>query len=154
MSTGSEFLIDDVTSYVQLVNSSLADREKYKPEQKLNIAITSASRSSCCSRLLISSTGLTRQWYPTILGVYSLQLGDGPPVYKMLNSEKYLYRPRRGKERRFTWGVNSSPHQAWGWVKSFLPGKCPDLMKNWAAFDPVKKKMTADPTFTVSCRQP
>jgi len=151
---GSEFLIDDVTSDVQLVNSSLADREKYKLEQKLNIAMTSASRSSCCSRLLISSTGLTRQWYPTILGVYSLQPGAGPPVYKMMESERFLFRPRRGKDRQFTWGVNTSPSLAWGWVKSSTPGKCPGLMKKWAAFDPVRKQMTADPTFKVTCRQP
>ena len=146
MDTGSEFLIEEEKemTIVQLVNSSVAAKNKLEQKQK----------TSCCSRVLLSSTGQTQEWYPGILGVYSLQQGDGPPVYKMLNSEKYLYRPRRGKERRFTWGVNSSPHQTWGWVKSFLPGKCPDLMKNWAAFDPVKKKMTADPTFRVSCRQP
>ena len=112
-------------------------------------------KASCCSQVMISSTGLTQDWYPDILGLYSLQPGPGPPVYKMEVEDRarFLYRPRGGgKQRKFSWGVTNSPHLAWGWVKSFLPGKCPDLMKKWAAFDPVKKKMTADPTFRVSCQ--
>ena len=167
METGSEFLLeteDEMTS-VQLVNSSVTAREKNKLEQKFNRGLSSLSsvaagkekekiKTSCCSRVLISSSGVTQEWYSNILGVYSLQQTEEPPVYKMMGSEKFLYRPSSGKERRFSWGVNSSPHQAWGWVKSFLPGKCPNLMRKWAAFDPVKKKMTTDPTLRVSCHQP
>lgn len=170
---GSEYLREKqhhMTS-VQLVNrsQSVSASGKNKLEQKFNKDLRSlaatehhfpqASRggamaSSCCSRVLISSTGLTQAWYPSILGVYSLQPGPGAPLYKMMDSQKFLYRPRRGKNRKFTWGVNNSPHLAWGWVKSGLPGKCPELLKKWAAFDPVKKHMRTDPTFRVSCQQP
>ena len=165
METGSEFLIeaeDELTS-VQLVTSSVVGRrEKNKLEQKFSRDLSSLAASkekgkiktSCCRQVLISSTGVTQEWYSNILGVYSLQLTDGAPVYKMEGSERFLSRPSRGKERQFTWGVNTSPHLAWGWVKSALPANCPNLVRKWAAFDPVKKQITADPTLRVSCHQP
>ena len=161
---GSEFLIEKEQEMriVQVVNNSVTSTEKIKLEQKFkkDLTLTSLAApgekndSSCCGEVLLTSTGVTLEWYPNILGVYSLQTRGGPPLYRRRDSEKFLYRPRRGKGRHFTWGVSSSPQQTWGWLKSFLPGKCPDLLKKWAAFDPVNKKMTADPTLTVSCRQP
>ena len=153
MITGSEFLIEKEQGMriVQVVNTSVGATEKRKLEQT-----TVAARASCCRRVLISSTGVTLQWYPNILGLYRLQPGGGPLLYKRLSeeSERFLYQPRGGRGRQFSWGVSNSPHQAWGWLKSGLPERCPDLIKKWAAFDRANKKMTVDPTLRVSCHKP
>ena len=78
---------------VQVVNNSVGATEKRKLEQT-----SVAARASCCAKVVISSTGVTLEWYPNILGLFSLQPGGGPPLYKRLSeeSERFLYQPRGG----------------------------------------------------------
>merc|ERR1711874_543586 len=110
---GTEFLIEKEQEMpsVQLVNNTAASTEKNKLEQINKVLPSQAAgdsqasrgekkKSSCCSQVVISSSGPTQEWYPDILGLYSLQPGSGPPVYKREDRERFLYRPRRGKQRQ------------------------------------------------------
>ena len=65
------------------------------------------SRESCCPRVSVISTGLTKDWYPGLLGVYSLLPGSSSQrVYKMTDSKRLT---RTG-----------CPDQCQGWDKWFV----------------------------------
>ena len=153
---GQEFLMDnkpDTDDQVYEKNPITAIRRK-----ELNKTVTTVSvignlpRLGCCTTLSISSSGVTAKWYPHVLGVYKLQAEEERLLYKMVDSQKYLSRPSKGI-KNFTWGVNPNPELTWGWIKAIFPGKCPNDVKDWAAFDKKNKRMISDKTLVISCRK-
>ena len=108
--------------------------ENKNTRQKMNKTVTNIKKNQCCERLEISSMGITAEWYPNLLGVYTLQTEVDRQVYKMMEGEKYLSRPRK-EERSYRWGVNPKPGLTWGWLKALYSEECPERVRHWAAFN-------------------
>ena len=110
--------------------------------------------SRCCLSLLISSEAKTAQMYPNVLGTYKM---DQRSLYKNTEKNIHLSKPARSSEltqgqgASFTWGVNSSPHQTWGWVRAVRDQECPEEVEQWAVYDQVSRGWTKDNTLKIHC---
>ena len=64
---------------------------------------------------------------------------DKRSYYKNIKKNVYLSKPVRSSEltqgASFTWGVNSSPGQTWGWVRAVRDQECPEEVEEWADID-------------------
>ena len=61
--------------------------------------------------------------YPNVLGTYNM---DKTSYYKNIDKNIYLSKPSsqlNSQGASFTWGVNSSPGQTWGWVRAVRQGE-------------------------------
>ena len=95
-----------------------------KAVTKIRAHENSIVSSRCCLSLMISSEAETANMYPNVLGTYTM---DKRSHYKNNEKNVYLSKPRRSSQQlqgaSFTWGVNSSPGQTWGWVRAVRQGE-------------------------------
>ena len=101
---------------------------------------------------MISSEAKTAQLYPNVLGTYKM---DKRSLYKNTERNVYLSKPIRSPEltqgASFTWGVNSSPGQTWGWVRAVRDQECPEEVEQWAVYDQASRGWTMDNTLKIHC---
>ena len=103
---------------------------------------------------MISSEAETAQMYPKVLGIYKM---DKRSFYKNIKKNVYLSKPVRSSEltqgqgASFTWGVNSSPHQTWGWVRAVRDQECPEEVDQWVVYDQDSRGWIKDNTLEIHC---
>ena len=103
--------------------------------------------SRCCLTLFASSEAETVKMYPRVLGTYKM-VNSRSSYYKHDERNVYLSKP---KGSSFTWGVNSSPHRTWGWVRPVRDEECPEEVTQWAVYDQASRKWTRDNSFRIRC---
>merc|ERR1712038_151431 len=115
----------------------------------------SCTGPKCCKTMKISSTGLTRSFFPnSVLGTYEYD-GDsnGKPSYKGPGG-KFLQFSPSGE-----WMVSSKKNSEGGFLDSNCKADCPSLCESWKTFEP-KKNCTPkcpwieDASLKISCEAP
>ena len=105
--------------------------EQSSSNPKIGSHENSIVSSRCCRSLMISSEAETAQMYPNVLGTFNM---DRRSYYRKIDKNIYLSKPSsqlNSQGASFTWGVNSSPGQTWGWVRAVRQGEL-DGGGNWA----------------------
>ena len=130
--------------------SGHGDQSSLNPKFKAHESSIVSSR--CCLSLIISSEAKTVKMYPNVLGTYKIEQRS---YYKNTEKNVYLAKPFRSseltQEASFTWGVNSSPQQTWGWVRAVRDQECPEEVEQWAVYDQVSRGWTRDNTLKIHC---
>jgi len=147
-------LIFEIKSRYQLEEQLTTLLSRQANQTSLNPKIGSHGHSivssRCCLSLMISSEAETAQMYPNVLGTYNM---DRRSIYKNTNRNIYLSKPssQLTQSASFTWGVNSSPGQTWGWVRAVRDQECPEQVEQWAVYDQEGRGWIRDKTLKIRC---
>lgn len=104
--------------------------------------------ADCCNILTMSSTGVTTELQPEVLGVYKRSGISNNRTYYKNEHPLFLNYVSTGSwyvTKEASFGENK------GWMVSSCTKECPSSCKNWEAGNTTSLKFQKDPTFTISC---
>ena len=101
---------------------------------------------SCCSRLMISSEGLTREFNPSALGTYKLEgVSNGKPSYRG-SGGRFLHQTSYP-----SWMVGNIKGSSSGYLKADCNDSCPSSCSTWKSYESIDSPWTIDETLIIKC---